>query len=241
MVGQSIHFTNASTQTHTVTHSASPTLFDSGDLPPGAAFSLTLGTVGDYPFTSRTAALAGTLHVTAVGTLLPGPPGDPARNHIPDRVWPRSNESDIGVHPFFELRASRTRLLVGFAEGATVAQANAALTAAGVTVGGGLPSVGVLMVTAPDTPDFSALDAALRSLRSDPGVAFASLSREIVPHSLPRPADPAFGRDPSSTPPHDNEWAWNLAVTTSGAPLASDTTGASKPAGSLRRGAFSRP
>jgi Subtilase family len=98
-----------------------------------------------------------------------------------------------------------------------VAQANAALSAAQVSILGGLPVERILVVVAVDTADFSGLSAALQSLRADPNVAFAAMSSEIVPQAVPRPADPAFGNNPGSG--LTNQWGWEVTTNASGAPF----------------------
>src|SRR5437867_2611172 len=76
---------------------------------------------------------------------LGGAPSDLANDHIPDLAFPPADSSDMSPHPELAVTASRTRLILGFTPTATVAQANAALSAAGVSVVGGLPALGLLL------------------------------------------------------------------------------------------------
>lgn len=189
--GQPVHFTNSSPQTQSVTHdgasASGKVLFDSGDIPPGGGYSVTLLAPGDHAFRSNTTALSGTLRIKATG--LPGNPGDLARDRIPALAFPRAHTSDIDTHPQFGIQASRTRIMVGFTPTATVTQANAALAAAGASVIGGLPTLGIALLSVLDSTDFSTLTAALASLRANPAISFASMSTELTPDVTPRPLE----------------------------------------------------
>ena len=57
-----------------------------------------------------------------------------------------AEEDDVGVHPDFGLVASRTRIVLGFTETATVGQANAAIQAANVVIAGGLPKTEIVTI-----------------------------------------------------------------------------------------------
>jgi len=83
----------AQTVTHDGASASGKVLFDSGEIPPGGGYSITLLAPGDHAFHSTTAALTGTLRVRATG--LPGTPGDLARNRIPNLAFPRSHAADI--------------------------------------------------------------------------------------------------------------------------------------------------
>src|SRR4029079_18391755 len=101
---------------------------------------------------STTPAFTGSITVQgSIGTVLGGPPGDLASVHIPDLAFPPTVMSDLGTDPHNGLQVSRTRVLVGFNATATVAQANAALARANVSVIGGLPRVGIALVAAPSS------------------------------------------------------------------------------------------
>ncbi|MCL4396217.1 MAG: hypothetical protein M1482_15680, partial [Chloroflexi bacterium] len=183
--GQSVHWTNELSQTQNMT--ADDGLFASGDIPPGGGFSIAIAIPGIHYYTSTVSSAHGQLRVGY--DALSGPDGDLAAAHIPDIPFPGADPTDIGVHPLFGIKASRTRLLLGFKPSATVAQANAALRGAGVILLGGLPDLGLLLVVAPDTPDFSGLLAAQRSLRSDAAVSLAALSTVAGDNAVPRQAE----------------------------------------------------
>ena len=115
-VGDTIHWTNTSTQTHTVT--SADGLFDSAALSPGSGFSITLAIPGTHAYTSLgTASFAGTVRVLAPG--LSGAPTDPANVHLPRMDFPRIDPLDVGLHPRLGAVASRTRILLGFTSSAT--------------------------------------------------------------------------------------------------------------------------
>jgi len=184
--GQSIHWTNRSTLTETIT--ADNGLFDSGPVPPGAGFSIALAVPGVHTYHSDTSpGFSGEIRVVLVG--LAGPPDDLANDHIPYIPFPPSEVSDLSPDPQFSILSSRTRVLIGFTPNTTVAQANAALSAAGVTIIGGLPKFGTLLAITPDAPDFSPLVDALRLLRANPTVDFASRDEVVAPRAIPLPVE----------------------------------------------------
>ena len=127
------------------------------------------------------------------------------------------------MHPDLAWTASRTRALLGFVPGTTVRQADDVLTRADVVVLGVLADEGELLVAAPDSPDFSTLDATLVQLRSEPAVAYAAMDVLDGPDRLPpgadrhRPADDLQGR--RGTSPRRLEGlgrstaTWNLETT----------------------------
>ncbi|HVC34497.1 MAG TPA: S8 family serine peptidase, partial [Chloroflexota bacterium] len=195
VAGQSVHWTNNASQSESVT--ADDGLFDSGSLAPNAGFSMAIAYPGDHTYHSTAnGAFTGTLHVVLAG--LAGPGTDLANNHIPNLTFPPADPSDVSPHPRWGIMASRTRILVSFAPTATVTEANAALTGANVVVRGGVPDLGILLVTAPDTPDFSGLTGALASLRANPAVSNASMSPQVGFDALPL----------ATNPPN---WNWNVA------------------------------
>jgi hypothetical protein len=122
-----------------------------------------------YGSTSN-AVLRGVISVSSL-TGLAGAPTDLARAHIPNQAFPEASEADISQHPIFGLMVSRTRILVTVAPTATVGQVNAALATASVNLLGGLPELGMILVGAPDTLDFSGLGTSLASLRASPRCA----------------------------------------------------------------------
>ncbi len=204
--GQGVHWTNLSSAVQTIT--ADSGLFDSGDLQPGAGFSIALSVPGTHTYSSaRSPALRGTLQ-GAVSSLA-GPAGDPANAHIPHLGLPPVDPADISVHPRLAVRASRTKILLGFLPQTTVAQANALLQAAGTPVVGGIPDFGLLMVAAADSADFSAVDAAVAQLRASAAVFFAGQDVQPTERAVPRVPDT------TSTPAFAG-WRWDVVPTPGG-------------------------
>ncbi len=197
--GQGVHWTNRSSVVQTV--NADSGLFDSGELQPGAGFSIALSVQGAHTYSSVT-ALTGTLQGAVAG--LGGPDGDLANDHIPDIGLPPVDPADISVHPSLAVLASRTKILLGFTPETTVAQANALLQAAGTPVVGGIPDFGLLMVTAADSADFSAVDAAVAQLRASADVRFAAQDLQPSDQAVPRVPDAA-------TDPAFSGWRWDVA------------------------------
>ena len=209
--GESLTFTNQASGPQSVTSDEG--LFDSGSIAPGGGFSMAIAVPGNHTYHSTvTPALTGVIQVASPAALLSGPATDPANSHIPNLVFPDPSLSDISNHPLFGLPVSRTRILVMFAPTATVAQANAALAAANVTVLGGLPELKILLVAAPDTPDLSGLAASLTSLRSNAAIQTAAMSPQIsTTRMLPGP-----GGIPGPLPPN---WNWNVVNGPNGEPF----------------------
>ena len=202
--GQGIHWTNRSTVVQTV--SADSGLFDSGDLQPGAGYSIALSVPGTHTYASATSpSLKGTLQGALGG--LAGPDGDLASDHVPNIGLPPVDPGDISVHPGLAVLASRTKILLGFAPETTVAEANALLQAAGTPVVGGIPAFNLLMVTAPDSADFSAVDAAIAQLRANAAVQFAAQDVQPSNDAVPRVPDTAV--EPALT-----DWRWAVAPQT---------------------------
>ncbi len=192
--GQTVQWVNRSERVHHLR--AEDGSFDSGELLPFAGFSTSFDEGGAVSYSSETDSWwTGTVQVAL--SELPGDPAAPVSEHIPDMPFPEVDPDDISVHPEVFAHASRTRALVGFQAGTTVAQANAALAATGAHIIGGLPDLGVLLVRADDDEDFAALDATLAELRTTPGVAFAAMSFGVAGDALPSPANPAL-----------NDWTW---------------------------------
>jgi alpha-tubulin suppressor-like RCC1 family protein/uncharacterized protein YkwD/thiol-disulfide isomerase/thioredoxin/plastocyanin/uncharacterized membrane protein YphA (DoxX/SURF4 family) len=209
IAGQGVHWTNQSSQPQSVT--ANSSIFDSGELPPGAGFSIALAIPGIHPYYSTVnSSFQGQVRVFL--QQLPGPPDDLASDHIPDMIFPPTEEADFSQHPTLAVIASRTRILLGFNTGVTVAQANDALQAAGTTIIGGLPKLGILLVQAPDTPDFSGLAAAQEALRANPAVEFAAISMVTETKIIPQPAESATS----------GNWTWELTTGADGAPMGQD-------------------
>jgi uncharacterized protein YkwD/plastocyanin len=207
--GQTVHWTNESGAPRSVT--ADNALFDSGPIPPGGGFSMTLDVAATHAYSSSgDPGFAGSVQV--VLEELPGPPAEPVDGHIFDIPFPPEDPADVSVHPDMGIEVSRTAILLGFEPGATVAEANAALAAAGTKIVGALADEGILLLEAPNTADLSGLDTALASLRSNPAVRFAAMSPQLEEDSVPRPPA-ALGNDPVTGAAFDYGWA----VTTTGA------------------------
>jgi uncharacterized protein YkwD/plastocyanin len=184
--GQDVHFTNDAGSVRRIT-GLDGTL-DTGELAPGAGFSVAMADAGTYDYALHgDTATSGSIRV--VLDELPGDPNAPAQEQIPDVPFPAVDQADLSQYEELGVVASRTRILVKFAPDADLAEANAALEAAGVVVAGGLPDTGLILVLAPDTPDFAGLDQALESLRASPFVELASLSMEVAHRTVPRIAE----------------------------------------------------
>jgi hypothetical protein len=165
--GGSVHLTNETIQPQSVT--STDGLFDSGPIAPGGGFSIALAVPGNHAYTSSAnPALTGAIQVLL--TTLNGPPGDLASSHIPLLDFPPHADGDMVMDAALGVEVARTRIIVLFTRTATVAQANAALATAGVTIIGGSPREAILLVAAPDTPDLSGLHAALQALQAAPAV-----------------------------------------------------------------------
>jgi len=196
--GDSVHWTNQSTQAQSVT--ANDGLFDSGPIPPGAGFSMAIAVPGDHRYHSTTnPAVSGVVRLVVMGLV--GSAGDLANNRVPNQPFPHDDPADMSMHPRLAVLTSRTHILVTLSASATVAQANAALAAANVAVLGGLPKLGILLVGATDSPDFSGLDAALRSLRANPAVASAAMSMAAEADVVPSAAESGMQASPIN-------WLW---------------------------------
>ncbi len=207
--GEGVHWTNDSGEVHNVT--ADSGRFDSGPMQPGAGFSMALAIPGVHTYRSSSDPdFEGKVHVVLDEISVQD--DALANDHIPDITFPLQLAEDMSPHPDWGFLASRTRILLGFTDTATVGQANAALQAASVAIIGGLPEVDILLVSAQDTPDFSGLTAALDTLRADPEVDFAAMSTEMELQELPRPADAITGAAPF-------HWTWGVQEGAGGEPL----------------------
>ncbi|HEV7665609.1 MAG TPA: hypothetical protein VGQ62_18905, partial [Chloroflexota bacterium] len=215
-----VHWTNTSSQAQTVT--ADDGLFDSGALAPGAGFSIAVASAGTHAYGSTTTpALRGSITVSgSSGGGLGGAPNDLANDHLPQMPFPAATDADVSMHPDLGIMASRTRILVSFNANATVAEANAALAAAGVNVLGGIPGLGLVLVGAPDTVDFSGIAGAQKALRAsgaiDIAVGDTAVERKIVPPQAesgvsdgPQPAW-SWDVDPAGSPPLGSGGNWGL-------------------------------
>jgi plastocyanin len=204
--GRTVIFTNATPSTRTVR--TDDETFDSGPLAPGERFAVAVAatgvlTVGDDATPAHTMTLR-----LASGSLA-GDPSLPARDAVPDLFPPPAVRV---MHPDLATSVAQTRVLVTFNPSATVAQANAALAAAGVSVVGGFRTFGIVVgeVAASDVPaDVAPLEAALASLRSDPAIAAASMDITLdVTADVPRPVAP----QPVAAEPYDWDGGWDDTV-----------------------------
>jgi uncharacterized protein YkwD/plastocyanin len=201
--GGSVHWTNTASSPQTVT--AADGLFDSGPIAPGGGFSIAIAVPGAHAYSSSNdAALSGGIQV-ALPELV-GPPTDLASAHIPAQGFPVSTQADVSLHPVFGVPVSRTRILVTVGQTATVADVNAAFTAAGVSVLGGIQDFNMVLAAAPDTPDLSGLTSALQILRASPAIQNAAMSPQVQLDAVPP------GPAPST-------WSWEVSVTPSGGPF----------------------
>jgi uncharacterized protein YkwD len=203
LAGQSIHWTNHSSSPQTVT--ADSGLFDSGELKTRSGFTAALSVPGAHSYGSAShPERTGVVRVYSRG--LAGPAAEPANKHIPEIPFPEVDAEDVTLHPRLAVEASRTLIVVAFRETATVAGANKALADADILVIGGLPDLGLLLVRANDSGDFSGLDTALRALRRHDEVQFASMSFAIAESALPRRAEEDV----------EGGWGWKWTVSDRG-------------------------
>ena len=175
LVGQSVVWHNESPSAVALTSDSG--VIDSGPIPPGGAYAATFPGAGilDYQTDS------GHQGKVIVGDTIPGAVDSLVLGNLPDLGFPLLDPADAGIHPELAIEASRTRILLGFTPTTTVGEANAVLARAGTPLVGTLPTSDISLVLAPDTTDFSGMDAALAALRAEPTVEFASV--DPVPHA----------------------------------------------------------
>ena len=203
VAGHGVHWTNESIGPQSVTSNAG--LFDSGTLQLQAGFSMALAIPGVHSYRSTSNPdFEGHIHV--VLDALPGPSGEPANDNIPDITFPLNDVDEYSIHPDFGFRVSRSHILLGLVDDATVAQANAAIQAAKVVIIGGLPNSRILLVAAEDTPDFSGLATAIEALLEQPVIEFAAMSPEMELKVVPRAAESETANGGPNT------WDWNLVL-----------------------------
>ena len=213
--GQTIHFTNDAAAARSV--AADDGSFDSGPVPVVGRFVITI------PSIATVAIHVGGVLPAPVGTItvgqldLAGNPTDRWWGTLPPLPPPVSN--DVDVQPTWGFFASRTRALVTFTDATSVADANATLAAANVTIIGGFPSFRVIEVAVGDTGtpgDFAALATTLASLAANPIVRAASYDFGLTPgEGVPRPASP----DPGGGLDGDPSYVWDAAAFVNGAPV----------------------
>ena len=185
--GEGIHWTNTEAVPRRVT--ADSRVFDSGELGPGAGYSVALSAPGVHTY--RVGVLPEIVgQIRVVLDELHGPPGAPVADYVPDLPFLPPPENDAVVHPDIGVTMSRSRLLVGFTPATTVAEANQALSRAEVSIVGGLPDLNLLLVeVTPRAPGFGDLDRALAVLKDNGVVELVSVSPNLALSSLPAPAE----------------------------------------------------
>jgi uncharacterized protein YkwD len=189
---QVIEFDNADDVEQRIVATATPPAapaFDSGPIPPGGRFVLTLRTPQTFDY-STGGADPGTGRIIVGFDGLTGAPTANARANVPTTQPPADTLSEFAPHPVYGYPTSRTDLLVLPTTSATVAQVNAALRSAGATVTGGYSLFGTFSVSVLDRSDFSPLLDAQRILRASPGIAaVAPVWASEFEQRTPRPPD----------------------------------------------------
>lgn len=151
--------------------------------------------------------------------FLRGVADDPANMHIPDVYFPDANVVDLSIDDRPDgtgLETSRTRLLVQFADTATVSQVNTLLESLGASIIGAMSEIDLVLISIPDTGDFSGLDQALAILESHPAIALVVQDVALEPLAVSwssNVADPNVADHDSNYPanPNGNSWLWNVA------------------------------
>ena len=187
--GQSVVFANDSGVSRSI-DSGGDGAFDSGTILPDGRYVLALPTVGTWIAVDDAGPTPHRAVLTVGRQTLDGNPSDPANSAIADLDAP---DPAVLVHPELGIEVSRNRILVSFTSSATVAQANAALAAVGLTIVGGNRDVELLITEVADagTPTLEYMQQALDVLRLQPGVRTAAYDVSLNPNTaLPRPADP---------------------------------------------------
>lgn len=168
-----------------------------------------------------------TVNASGAVVLLPGPPNDPANNHVPDIFIPDVSAAEVGrdTRPNGTgLLTSRIRILLQFTNAATVAGANTLLQAINGTIIGTMQDIKLVVVNMPDSGDFTGLDNALATLHGSPLVALAvqdvalDLTVAAVPSNFINPVW-VWNFPPSVNAGKDGNWGleavraphmWNL-------------------------------
>jgi subtilisin family serine protease len=162
------------------------------------------GASGSVTITAADDGATGTTTVTVGGLdVLPGDDDDPASEAIPAFAYQADPDDYDDQAPDLEgVYVSTSVLLLAFADGTTVAEANALLDEIGAEVVGGIPGVegeaaGIVVVRL-NTSTHAELDAILASLKADSRVQFVAPDALLEPLALPQ--------DNDGTPPG---WQWN--------------------------------
>lgn len=197
--GDTVHFTNRTGAAWSV--KTDDGLIDSGSLPARGAFDVVPTVPGSFTYKSG----ASTAKLTVRGRTLGGPVGEPALEQIPDLPFPPVEPGDVVVDAKYGVAASKSRILLGFKPGATVEQANEALTLADVRIIGGLPELGILLVEPRGGAFggvFAPLEKALVDLRGAAGVAYAARSTVVHADAVPRRPEDALA----------SAWSWEVPL-----------------------------
>ena len=165
--GQTVVWANTSGADATVAGDGG--VLDSGAVPDGGAYAAAVDPYGSYHYTTP----GGDGWLVVGDTTFDGAGTDLVAGHVPDVAFPDYSDGDLALHPDLLVDTSQSRVVAGFADTATVADANAALAAAGGTIIGGISELRTVLLTVEPGTGFTAVDAAVDVLRADPAVAFA--------------------------------------------------------------------
>lgn len=208
--GQTVTWSNESSGPSSIVERSG--LFDSGAVPSGGAFSATLTAIGAYEYTDPAAGYRGVVYIGLSG--IDADPAALAAASIPDIPFADEFESDVDLHPDVGMFTSRTRIITAFDDSATVSEVNAAIQAAGASIVGGLPDLGIVLLVIPPADDFSTLDTALATLRSYPAIAVASMDIQVEANVTPpndgSQSNYAWTNTRTSTSPFGRGGNWHL-------------------------------
>lgn len=126
---------------------------------------------------------------------------DPVNDHLPPVALPEPDAGDI-VAPDGVAYASRD-LLVLFADGTSVAEANGLVADLDAEIAGALPEAGVVLLRRTLPTDLATLEGELHELQASPLVAAASVNAFFANQRLPLHHE-RTGTDPSDF----NAWTW---------------------------------
>lgn len=137
---------------------------------------------GTARISASVSALSDTSHLEAPEQAVPGPPDEPVSENVPDVPFARPDSADFSTHNGTLI--SRRTLLLTFADGVTVGEANDLLVGIEADVIGGWPGPGILYIRVPDrslSEAFSLHD----SLASDDRIRSVNLDLEMHTRRLP--------------------------------------------------------
>lgn len=205
--GATVLFENAGASPITVEESGGR--FSLAPIPVGGGGVVTLSEIGVYPYQDGGSGAEGRILIGPAG--FEAPPTDPIADHIPTGWF---SEDDVAAtHPTLVSDMYVSRILVRFADGVTVAEAEEALSSAGAVPVGGLPSDGIVAALIAGTPDFGALDASLDVLNNHPAVVVASPMIVAVEDVIP-PRETGVQ--------YPEPWEWMPTATSDGHPAGGD-------------------